>query len=383
MAAAATLGALETPCLILDRVIMERNVQALHTRLRAADVPLRPHVKTSKCIEIARLLCRGQPGGITVSTLTEAEYFASRGFRDILYGVAVAPNKLAHAAALVRSGVELKLLLDNALTARAASEVATQEGVEFPVLIEVDVDGHRSGVAIGTPELHALAATIRELPGLALRGILSHAGSAYDCTTIDAIKDVAEQERRVMTLAAGLLTRVGVERPEVSVGSTPTARAAVTFMGITEVRAGVFVFNDLMQAQLGGCAMADIALSVLSTVIGYHSAKHRIVIDAGWSSLSLESQVVGQVRIFGRIADLNGRCCDDLVLTVLNQEHGIVTRLSGKPIAERELPVGSNVRIVPVHACSTAAAHDRYHVVEGSHAIVDVWRRLCGSSPPA
>ena len=362
---------------------MERNVQVLHARLRAVDVPLRPHVKTSKCIEIARLLVQGQPGGITVSTLAEAEYFASSGFRDILYAVAVAPNKLGHAAALVRSGVELKLLIDNASTARAASEVATHEGLEFPVLIEVDVDGHRSGVDAGTPEFQRLAAIIQALPGLALRGILSHAGSAYDCTTIDAIKDVAEQERQVMTLAAESLIRAGVARPEVSVGSTPTARAAESFIGITEVRAGVFVFNDLMQAQLGGCAIADIALSVLATVIGYHAAKHRIVIDAGWTSLSLESQVVGEARIFGRIADLNGRCYDDLVLTALNQEHGIVTRLSGSPIAHGELPVGSSIRIVPIHACSTAAAHDRYHVVEGSQAVVDVWRRLCGSSPPA
>lgn len=383
MAARGTLEALETPCLVLDRTIMERNVQALHARLRAVDVPLRPHVKTSKCIEIARLLVQGQPGGITVSTLAEADYFAGAGLRDIVYAVAVAPNKLAHVAALVRSGVELKLLIDDAFTARAASETAIRTGLEFPVLIEVDMDGHRSGVDAERPEFQALATTIQALPGLALRGILSHAGSAYDCTSIDSIIEVAERERRVMSLAAEALMRAGVRRPEVSVGSTPTVRAAASFIGITEVRAGVFVFNDLMQVQLGGCAMADIALSVLATVIGYHAAKHRIIIDAGWMSLSLESQFVGQTRIFGRIADLSGQCYDDLVLTGLNQEHGIVTRLSGRAIDEHELPVGTGIRVIPVHACSTAAPHDRYHVVDGSLAVVDVWRRLSGNTLPA
>lgn len=383
MAAQVTLEALETPCLVLDRTIMQRNVQALHARLRAVGMPLRPHLKTSKCTEIARLLVQGQPGGITVSTLAEADYFAAAGFRDIVYAVAVAPNKLAHVSTLVRSGVELKLLIDEASTARAASEVATRAGLEFPVLIEVDVDGHRSGVEAGTPELQALATTIHALPRLTLRGILSHAGSAYDCTSIDSIKGVAERERRVMSLAAESLVRAGVGCPEVSVGSTPTVRAAASFTGITEVRAGVFVFNDLMQVQLGGCAVVDIALSVLATVIGYHAAKHRLIIDAGWMSLSLESQFVGPTRIFGRIADLSGRCYDDLVLTGLNQEHGIVTRLSGRAIDEHELPVGTGVRVVPVHACSTAAAHDRYYVVEGGTAVVDIWRRLSGHSLPA
>lgn len=380
----ATLQTLETPCLVLDRVVMERNVQRLRERLRAVRVPLRPHLKTSKSIDIARRLIHEQPGGVAVSTLAEAEHFAGAGFRDILYAVAIAPNKLAHAAALARSGVRLRLLIDDESVGQAASAAAKAESVEFSVLLEVDVDGHRSGVDPHSSKLVKLATTIQALPGLTFQGILSHAGSSYDCSSIAAISDVADREREEMLAAREALARAGVACPEISVGSTPTVRAARCFEGITEVRAGVFVFNDLMQAELGGCAVDDIALSVLTRVIGHYAARNRLIIDAGWMALSLESQMLRGTRIFGRLAHVNGSgCCDDdLVVTGLNQEHGIVTRLSGRPISANELPIGTPLRVVPVHACSTAAAHDRYHVVENGVNVIEVWRRVGGWSSP-
>jgi D-serine deaminase-like pyridoxal phosphate-dependent protein len=372
------LRALETPCLLLDRAVMERNIHRLHRRLRTAGVPLRPHLKTTKCVEIARLLVRDQPGGVTVSTLAEAGRFSASGFQDILYAVAIAPNKLAHAAALRRSGTMLSLLLDSADAARAAGAAATRDGLTFPVLIELDVDGHRSGVSPDPSVLVSLARAIHAIPGLALRGLLTHAGSAYDGTSVSAITAIAELERSTMTAAAATLRDAGLPCPTVSVGSTPTALAAQSYEGVTEVRAGVFAFNDLMQVRLCVCSVEDIAISVLTTVIGHYAPKNRMIVDAGWTALSQDSLRHSGVLIFGYVCDDAGQPLEDLVLTALNQEHGIVTRLSGGTIDSGRLPIGTTLRILPVHACSTAAAHDRYYVLDESAQIVAAWPRFGG-----
>ena len=377
-----TPAQLETPCLLLEPKILERNIERMHERLRSGGVPLRPHVKTTKCIEIARRMIRSQPGGITVSTLNEAERFAAAGFRDIVYAVAIAPNKLEHAAALRNSGVALTLLLDNAEAAHLAAAVATRRGTRFPVLIEIDVDGHRSGIS---PERHALvsmAQAIHSVPGLELRGVLTHAGSAYDRNSLEDIAEVADMERKTMVQAAQTLRQAGFPCAEVSVGSTPTALATMSYAGVTEVRAGVFPFNDLMQTRLGVCTVNDIAISVLCTVIGHHAPQRRLIVDAGWTALSQEAQSLGSTQIHGRICDLQGRLIEDLAVTMLNQEHGIVTRPSGGEVNAAQFPVGTSLRILPVHACATAAAHDRYHVLNDAQDAMEVWPRFGGWSSP-
>jgi D-serine deaminase-like pyridoxal phosphate-dependent protein len=377
-----TPAQLETPCLLLEPKILERNIERMHERLRSGGVPLRPHVKTTKCIEIARRMIRSQPGGITVSTLKEAECFAAAGFRDIVYAVAIAPNKLEHAAALRNSGVALTLLLDNAEAAHLGAAVATRRGTRFPVLIEIDVDGHRSGISPERQALVSMAQAIHSVPGLELRGVLTHAGSAYDRNSLEGIAEVADIERKIMVQAAQTLRQAGFPCAEVSVGSTPTALATKSYAGVTEVRAGVFPFNDLMQTRLGVCTVNDIAISVLCTVIGHHAPQRRLIVDAGWTALSQEAQSLGSTQIHGRICDLQGRLIEDLAVTMLNQEHGIVTRPSGGEVNAAQFPVGTSLRILPVHACATAAAHDRYHVLNDAQDAMEVWPRFGGWSSP-
>ena len=377
-----SLAALETPCLLVERGILECNIERMHERLRSGGVPLRPHLKTTKCVQIARLMIRGQPGGITVSTLAEAERFAAAGFRDVLYAVAMAPNKLEHAASLRRAGTALTLLIDNVQTARIADAAATRAGISFSVLIEIDVDGHRSGVVPAAEVLVPMAQAIDAIPGLELRGLLSHAGSGYDCDTVKGIAEAAELERVIMVDAARTLRAAGLPCAQISVGSTPTALTAPNYADVTEVRAGVFAFNDLMQARLGVCTPDDIAITVLCTVIGHHAPQRRLIVDAGWTAVSQQSQLHQGTRIYGRICDVQGRLIEDLALTMLNQEHGIVTRLSGRPIESAEYPVGTSLRILPVHACATAAAHDRYHVLTAGTDAMEVWPRFGGWTVP-
>lgn len=345
---------------------MEANIARLRERLRGLGVPLRPHVKTAKCEPVARRCLEGQPGGITVSTLAEAEYFAARGVRDILYAVGIAPNKMKHVRDLRRRGVDLTVVLDNAEQARFVGDT--------PALIEIDCDGHRSGVKPGDPGLPELGRAVQNL-----RGVMTHAGASYNCRSTEAIAGIAEQERLSVVEAAG---RLDVRNPVVSVGSTPTAHFARTLQGVTEVRAGVYVFFDLVMAGISVCRVEDIALSVLATVIGHQPDKGWAITDAGWMAMSRDRGTAAQPvdQGYGLVCDAAGRPLDGVIVAEANQEHGILAHRSGDPARLPALPVGSLVRILPNHACATAAQHGAYHVVRGSPRIEERWERIGGWS---
>jgi D-serine deaminase-like pyridoxal phosphate-dependent protein len=372
-----TLEQLETPALLLDPQRMDRNIERMRSRLNALGVSFRPHVKTNKSIDVTRrILPSGGP--ITVSTLLEADYFAKHGFRDILYAVCIAPNKLAHVAALQAQGVQLSIILDSMETATVLAE-AHARGRRLDVLIEIDSDGHRSGVKPDAAELVEIAKFL-ESGGIPVRGVLTHAGSSYECTCVEAIRAMAEQERTAVVHAAGRLRAAGMACPVVSVGSTPTAMFAQHLEGVTEVRAGVFVFYDLVMAGLDVCSVDDIALSVLGTVIGHRSDQGWTLLDAGWMAMSRDRGTASQPvdQGYGLVCDLDGRPLGDLILVGANQEHGIMAHRSGKADAVPHLPVGTQVRILPNHACSTAAQYDHYQVVGPDRRITATWPRFNG-----
>ena len=365
-----TLPDVETPALILDQAVLDRNVARMRVRMDQHEVQLRPHVKTSKSIDVLRRA--GPTGPITVSTLKEAEYFLDNGVRDILYAVGIAPGKITHAAALTRRGARLTLILDSVAAANAVA------GHEFPVLIELDVDGHRSGVAPESDLLLEIAAAL----GGSLRGVMTHAGESYNCTSAAAIVEMAEQERAGAVRAAERLRAAGFDAPVVSVGSTPTATFAADLSGVTEVRAGVYMFHDLVMAGIGVCELEDIALSVLVSVIGHQEQRGWIITDGGWMALSRDRGTAKQ-RIdqgFGLVRGLDGRALtEDLIVASVNQEHGILARRDGASPDFSQYPVGSLLRILPNHACATGAQHTRYQVVEGSDpTIVACWERTHG-----
>ena len=167
----------------------------------------------------------------------------------------------------------------------------------------------------------------------------------------------------------------------VSVGSTPTAHHAVDLSGVTEVRAGVFVFFDLVMAGIGICAIDDIALSVLATVIGHQRDKGWILVDAGWMSMSQDRGTSKQAvdQGYGLVADVDGKPIPDLIMVSANQEHGILAIREGSSEPLPDLAVGDRVRILPNHACATGAQHGAYHVVRGASDIVEAeWPRFGG-----
>ena len=374
-----TLEQLETPALLLDEAQMERNIERMRARLRHLGVGFRPHVKTNKSIDVSRRVMPTPQGPITVSTLLEAEYFAAQGVKDILYAVCIAPNKLDHVAALQARGVQLSLILDSMETARLLVERAKSHAQHFDLLIEIDSDGHRSGIP---PDAAALLEIGHYLgrAGITLQGVLTHAGSSYDCSSVQAIRAMAEQERAAVVHAAERLRAAGLPCPVVSVGSTPTALFAEHLQGVTELRAGVFVFFDLFMAGLNVCRLDEIALSVLATVIGHRPDKGWTLLDAGWMAMSRDQGTASQPvdQGYGMVCDLAGRPLDALSLWGANQEHGIMAHRSGKVEGALHLPVGTQVRILPNHACATAAQYASYQVLGADRAVTATWQRISG-----
>lgn len=380
MTAAMNLDTVATPTLLVDQGRMDRNIQRLTSRLASLGVQFRPHVKTAKSLDVARRFFGGKPGPITVSTLKEAEYFAAGGFTDMIYAVGLAPDKIERIQQLIEGGVDLRVVIDTVEQAQALA-AAARGGRRMPgVLIEIDCDGHRGGVTPDDPALLAIAGALRD-GGVPLQGVLTHAGESYQCRNGEGLPEAAEAERAAVVAAVARLRAAGHAAPIVSVGSTPTAHFARNLAGASEVRAGVFVFFDLVMHGIGVCAVDDIALSVLTTVIGHKRDKGWLLIDAGWMALSRDRGTSRHPvdQGYGLVCDVDGRPYPDLIVVDASQEHGIVGVRPGSNAKLPELPVGARLRILPNHACATSAQHDSYLVVgEGSRDIRATWSRMRG-----
>ncbi|MFT8244142.1 DSD1 family PLP-dependent enzyme [Roseomonas sp. BN140053] len=380
MTDADRLGELPTPQLVLDEARMLRNVARLRARLAPHGVSLRPHLKTVKSVEVARRVLAGGNGPATVSTLQEAEVFAAAGIPDILYAVGIAPGKLNRVLALRATGCDLSVILDSREQAEAVAAASRAAGDPIPVLIEIDSDGHRAGLRPDDPALPAIG-RILHAGGAALRGVLTHAGESYGVSGDEAHAAFAERERAAAVRAAETLRAAGLPCPTVSVGSTPTAHAARNLDGVTEVRAGVYVFFDLVMAGIGVCSTDDIALSVLATVIGHQRERGWILVDAGWMAMSRDRGTATQAvdQGYGLVCDAEGRVLGDLVMSAASQEHGTLSLRPGSTKVLPELPVGTRLRILPNHACATAAQFGDYAVLPAeAGAPLARWSRFGG-----
>lgn len=374
------LADLETPCLLLDPERLERNIERMRERLAEHGVPLRPHVKTVKSIDVVRRALVGQPGGITVSTLKEAAYFLEHGITEITYAVGIAPNKLPRAAELQRGGAALTLLLDSLEQAEMLAASARRLETGFGALIEIDVDGHRAGIAWDSEDLLRIARHLAAGPGTRLAGVLTHAGGSYDCGSVEAIAEMAERERALTVAAAERLRAEGLPCETVSVGSSPTATFAHSFEGVTEARAGVYMFQDLVQAGLGVCAVEDIAISVLAEVIGHRAGDGAPIVDAGWMALSRDRGTASQAvdQGYGLVCDASGAPLGEVIVAETNQEHGILAHRDGTRLDAAAFPVGTPLRILPNHACATAACFDSYRLTGPDGRPGEVWQRFNG-----
>lgn len=363
------MNELRTPCLLLDLDRVRRNAARMSDIAHRNNVRLRPHIKTHKCIEVAKIQTEGHDGAITVSTLAEARAFAKHGFNDITYAVPIERGKFDDAIEILRSGVKLNLLTDDAATVKQLDDAAGNAEARFDVFVKIDCGTHRVGVEPDTKEAVEIPRALSDSTNLNFAGILTHAGHSYDVKSKEAILEVARHERDSMVELATRIGRQGIAVPTISIGSTPSMSTIDHLDGIDEIRPGNYIFFDNYQATLGSCSFEDTALTVLAAII--HKSKTRIVIDAGGIALSKDR---GPVSLdpscgYGHVLDIDGNETG-MRVTGLSQEHGEI-EARGNDAFDR-FKVGDRVRILANHSCLTAAQHSHYHVLENGE-IVDRW----------
>lgn len=315
----------------------------------------------------------GEAGGITVSTLAEAEYFAARGFRDITIAAGTTAQKLDRVEALADQGVRVNVITDDIDTAVTIAA----RGAPFKALIEIDSGESRGGVDPFGEDLLEIGRAL----GDKLAGVLTHAGHSYECRTVEEIRRVAEQERNSVVTAARRLRDAGLECEVVSVGSTPTMSHVERMDGVTEARPGVYMFGDLFQAAIQSCAREDIAVTVLASVIGRRPSRNQILLDAGALALSKDRSTGSTDRDagFGLVLDIDAKpAFGECIIQHAYQEHGAAVGEKDRPLPFASLKVGTKVRVAPNHSCLTAAAHDRYYVVDGTRDVIAEWDRING-----
>lgn len=350
------LAALDTPTLVVDLDRLEANIARWAAFARDAGVRLRPHGKTHKCVEIARRQIDAGAVGLTLAKIGEAEVMAQAGIRDIFlaYEVVGGP-KLPRLLELARQ-ISVRVGVDSVDVAEPLARAAVAGGVTLDVVLEVDTGLGRCGVAPGDPLL-ALARQVTRLRGLRLAGIFTYRGYRPD------VEAAGREEGEIMVREAERLRAAGIPIDEVSVGSTPTGRAAGRVSGVTEIRPGTYVFNDATQVRWGSAALEECALVAVARVISRPS-RDVAILDAGSKVLTTEKGP------FSSRGDSHGviRGYPDCQIDRLWEEHGRV-RLTAEAT---RLRVGDLVEIVPTHVCPTVNLAERLVCVRQGR-VVDTW----------
>ena len=342
-----SLKDVETPAVIIDRELLQQNIARGAAHARNANIRLRPHVKSHKSVAIAKMQIESGAHGITVAKSSEALPFIKAGISDITIAhPLVDRRKIARLLEVAgQHQTALTLIGDSQIGIDAIVEEASAKGVSVNIQMKIDVGLHRCGVDPSGNTALELARLITDRTELRFAGILSHAGHAYAAATADDVRHIAATERRLMLDVADRIQRAGISVPSISIGSTPTVWHNDGFDGISEIRPGNYVFMDLTQTSLEVVPQADIALSVLATVISCNPTY--AIIDAGSKVLSSDRGPHGSTRLsgYGRAfpaVDLEG---PGMTVTSLSEEHGFVNH------GGRQLAVGTQLRILPNHAC--------------------------------
>ena len=360
-----TLQELRTPCVLVDWPRVERNLDRMQAAVTGGGIRLRPHAKTHKSPEVARLQIARGAVGICCAKLGEAEVFAAAGIRDIRLPYPLHPSNADRAIALL-DRTHLSFIVDNLDVARGWSAAMTAAGREVDVLVKVDVGLHRCGIDPDSPGAAEMVAGVGRLPGLRLRGLLSHAGHAYGAASDEETARIAVAERDTLTALAARVAALGVTCGEISVGATPTARHSARLTGITEMRPGNYAYYDRMQVALGAAAWTDCALTVLARVVS-RPAPDRVIVDSGSKTLTNDlARGFTPMPGYGAVFEDLHVSVPDARLTIerLSEEHANV-RAMGDP----HLPTGTLVRLVPNHSCVVSNLVDTVWIVDGERVV--------------
>jgi D-serine deaminase-like pyridoxal phosphate-dependent protein len=359
------LADLRTPAILVDVNRLTSNIERMQSLANAGGLRLRPHAKTHKSPVIARQQIAAGAVGVCCAKLGEAEVFADAGIEDIRLPYPIHPSNADRVIALM-DRVRLSIITDLTEVAREWSQAMTAARRTLDVLVKVDVGFHRCGIDPERPDAADFVAEVGSLPGLRLKGLLSHAGHAYHAASEDELRAIAADEVRLLHQVADCARRKGAAIEELSVGATPTVRFSATSRGLTELRPGNYVYFDRTQVALGAAALQDCALTVLATVVTRH--KDRLIFDSGSKTLTNDgARGAGNEGYGAVLTDIESASAIDSALRIerLSEEHATVRMLHGVSA----LQPGDRVRIVPNHSCVVSNLVDHVVLVDGARVV--------------
>jgi D-serine deaminase-like pyridoxal phosphate-dependent protein len=339
----------QTPCVLIDYEQLLANISWAQRTAKANGVALRPHIKTHKCLQIARLQLEAGAAGITASKTDEALVFINGGIRSVTVAYPIVDlHKMSRLlTAAKKHETDLRLSIDSFEGIEVAGSATKEHGYPLCVFIEIDVGLHRCGLKEADSRLIGMVERIKRHPLLKFAGLLSHAGHSYAAKDANQVQAIAEEECAILSRVRSRLEQAGFPVEEVSVGATPTFLASRSYEGITEARPGNYVFMDQTPIRLGLITPDRVALHVLSTIVSVN--EDYFIIDAGSKVLSSDfgAHGAGTPGAYGMAHPVNGFQAQQSGLTVakLSEEHGFVGR------DNNGFPVGTRLRIVPNHAC--------------------------------
>ncbi len=339
---------LSTPSVIVHLESMEKNIRKMISDAKEYGLTHRPHIKTHRSSEIAKLQLEAGANGITCARLGEAELMADNGIKDIFLAYPVVGEDKCQRYIDLSKRCSIRSIVNNVDAAMRLSDAALQEGLCLEVLIDIDSGVMRGGLEPGLRTLE-FAETVRNFKGIKIVGLMYYPGTAYAETTVEGISRVARKEHDDLIETARLLSEHGFAMEVLSAGNTPTSKVPSCLEGLTEIRAGNYVFNDCAQLNIGRVAESDCALRVISTVIASVD-EYNAIIDAGTKALSSD-MLPNNGNVYGTIVGH-----EDVKLVKLNEEHGFIT--SDNPL---QLEVGERIEIIPNHACVVANLVDKIY----------------------
>ncbi|XP_041659840.1 D-threo-3-hydroxyaspartate dehydratase isoform X1 [Cheilinus undulatus] len=349
------ISTLCSPALVVDVDKVKKNAQRMIERCQKMGVQLRPHMKTHKTLECADIMTGGSRRCIVVSTLAEASFYADHGFDDILYAYSLPFDKVERCALLSERLDLFQVLLDHPDALQQLRQRPLKDGRLWHVWMKLDCGNGRAGVLHSEPEALRLAQAIAEMEGVELTGLYAHCGNTYNCRGVEQIQAVAQETTNLTLQFMEKLKAVGITCKS-SIGSTPSCSHPVKDMEqLSEVHPGNYAFYDVQQSVIGSCSLEDVAVRVLTRVIGHCPHRNQLLIDCGWTGISLD----GAGKLPTGYAMIEGH--PNLKLLSMTQEHGRVEPISGQ-LDYSKYPLGSMLTLIPYHSCATAMMHPMYYV---------------------
>ena len=352
---------IDTPALLIEKSRLEENINEMQKIANENHVKLRPHSKTHKMPFIAKIQLNAGANGITVAKVSEAEVMAGYGIKDILIAnEVIGDTKIRRLAELSHQTDNIACCVDSLEGVNVLSDIFNQINREINIFIEIDTGLHRCGLS-SFEDILKLCKNVEKLDGIVLKGILTHAGHVYTAKNGEEVREIGRYEVEFMVDLAEKLKSQGIDVKEISIGSSPAAKLLSKFPGITEIRPGNYVFNDMTQVSLGSAEISHCSLSVLATVISTPSS-NRAVIDAGSKSLNLDKVLYGD-----RIHDGHGYIYNKYaIISRLSEEHGMIS------FDNETFTIGEKIRIIPNHACTVVNLYDYAYLVDGKNVLEEI-----------